>query len=87
MQSGYLYHYAFAMIIGLSALLAVVPAAVTKSDNAMQLDWPILSVLIWLPIAAAWSCSLLGDRGAALGRWIGAAHDGCDLRHLDAAVA
>src|SRR5262245_34552390 len=36
----------------------------------MQLDWPILSVLIWLPIAGGVVMLALGDRGAALGRWV-----------------
>ncbi|HEY6642944.1 NADH-quinone oxidoreductase subunit M [Povalibacter sp.] len=36
----------------------------------MQLTWPILSVLIWLPIAAGVALLLLGDRGIALGRWV-----------------
>ncbi len=36
----------------------------------MQLTWPILSVLIWLPIAAGVALLLLGDRGIALGRWL-----------------
>jgi NADH-quinone oxidoreductase subunit M len=36
----------------------------------MQLDWPILSVLIWLPIAGGFAMLVLGDRGITLGRWI-----------------
>src|SRR5688572_10370678 len=36
----------------------------------MQLDWPILSVLIWLPIVGGVIMLALGDRGAALGRWV-----------------
>jgi len=36
----------------------------------MQLDWPILSVLVWLPIAAGVLLLLVGDRNASLGRWI-----------------
>jgi len=36
----------------------------------MQADWPILSVLIWLPIAAGALLLLVGDRNAAVGRWI-----------------
>jgi NADH-quinone oxidoreductase subunit M len=35
----------------------------------MQADWPILSVLVWLPIAAGVLLLALGDRNAALGRW------------------
>jgi NADH-quinone oxidoreductase subunit M len=36
----------------------------------MQFDWPILSVLIWLPILGGVLMLALGDRGVALGRWI-----------------
>jgi NADH-quinone oxidoreductase subunit M len=36
----------------------------------MQADWPILSVLLWLPIAAGVVLLLLGDRNAALARWL-----------------
>jgi len=36
----------------------------------MQLDWPILSVLVWLPIAAGVLLLLVGDRNAAFGRWL-----------------
>ena len=36
----------------------------------MQLDWPILSILIWLPIAGGLAMLALGERSIALGRWI-----------------
>jgi NADH-quinone oxidoreductase subunit M len=36
----------------------------------MQLDWPILSVLIWLPVLGGAIMLALGDRSAALGRWV-----------------
>jgi NADH-quinone oxidoreductase subunit M len=36
----------------------------------MQLDWPILSVLIWLPVLGGVIMLALGDHGAALGRWV-----------------
>jgi NADH-quinone oxidoreductase subunit M len=36
----------------------------------MQLDWPILSVLLWLPIAGGVILLALGDRAAGAGRWI-----------------
>jgi len=39
----------------------------------MQADWPILSVLVWLPIAAGLALLMIGDRNAGLGRWLGAA--------------
>ncbi len=32
--------------------------------------WPILSVLMWLPIAGGLAMFLLGDKGIALGRWV-----------------
>ncbi|HWJ06254.1 MAG TPA: NADH-quinone oxidoreductase subunit M [Steroidobacteraceae bacterium] len=35
----------------------------------MQADWPILSVLVWLPIAAGALLLLVGDRNAAVARW------------------
>jgi NADH-quinone oxidoreductase subunit M len=36
----------------------------------MQLDWPILSVLIWLPIAGGLVMLALGEQRVALGRWV-----------------
>jgi len=36
----------------------------------MPFDWPILSVLIWLPIAGGLVTLALGERGIALGRWV-----------------
>jgi NADH-quinone oxidoreductase subunit M len=36
----------------------------------MQFDWPILSVLIWLPIAGGFATLALGERAIGLGRWI-----------------
>lgn len=36
----------------------------------MQFDWPILSVLIWLPIIGGVSLLVLGERAIGLGRWI-----------------
>ncbi len=36
----------------------------------MQLDWPILSVLVWLPIAAGVLLLLVGERSAAASRWL-----------------
>jgi NADH-quinone oxidoreductase subunit M len=34
------------------------------------ISWPILSVLVWLPIAGGVAMLALGDRNIALGRWI-----------------
>jgi len=36
----------------------------------MQADWPILSVLVWLPIAAGVLLLLSGDRNPPVGRWL-----------------
>ena len=36
----------------------------------MQFDWPILSVLMWLPILGGLVMLALGERAIALGRWI-----------------
>lgn len=36
----------------------------------MPIEWPILSVLMWLPIACGLVLLALGDRAAALGRWL-----------------
>ncbi|MFL6578326.1 MAG: NuoM family protein, partial [Povalibacter sp.] len=36
----------------------------------MQFNWPILSVLIWLPIIGGVALLLLGERGIAVGRWV-----------------
>ena len=36
----------------------------------MQVDWPILSALIWLPVAAGVLLLLVGDRNATVARWI-----------------
>jgi NADH-quinone oxidoreductase subunit M len=36
----------------------------------MQADWPVLSVLVWLPIAAGVLLLLVGDRNASISRWL-----------------
>jgi NADH-quinone oxidoreductase subunit M len=35
-----------------------------------MLDWPILSVLIWLPVAGGVALLALGDRNVGVGRWL-----------------
>jgi len=35
-----------------------------------MLNWPILSVLVWLPIAGGVAVLALGDKAASLGRWL-----------------
>jgi NADH-quinone oxidoreductase subunit M len=37
----------------------------------MPLELPLLSVLVWLPIAAGVALLLIGERGPTLGRWLG----------------
>jgi NADH-quinone oxidoreductase subunit M len=36
----------------------------------MQFDWPILSVLIWLPVVGGLVMLALGERAIGLGRWV-----------------
>jgi NADH-quinone oxidoreductase subunit M len=36
----------------------------------MQFDWPILSVLVWLPIIGGVVLLALGERATSLGRWL-----------------
>src|SRR5512141_1326706 len=36
----------------------------------MQADWPILSVLVWLPVAVGILLLLIGDRNPGAGRWL-----------------
>ena len=48
-QTGYLYHYAFAMIIGL--LLLLIWFVFYDTGSGRMIDFPLLSVLIWLPVA------------------------------------
>jgi NADH-quinone oxidoreductase subunit M len=36
----------------------------------MQFTWPILSVLIWLPILGGVALLIIGDRAISLGRWV-----------------
>jgi NADH-quinone oxidoreductase subunit M len=36
----------------------------------MPIDWPILSLLVWLPVAAGVLLLLCGDERAAFGRWL-----------------
>ena len=55
-QSGYLYHYAFAMILGLA-----VPAALAHLAPMMFSDH-LLEILIWLPIVGGFVVLGLGDR-------------------------
>ncbi len=59
LQTGYLYHYAFAMLIGVAALDHLVHV---RGGSALMTSWPILSV-IDLPAAASARCSSCMLRG------------------------
>ena len=48
LQSGFLYHYAFAMMIGLMLLLLGI--FLVLGINLMTDDWPILSLVTFLPL-------------------------------------
>ena len=50
LQSGYLYHYAFAMLIGVAALITW---AMFAGGAAMMTGWPILSTVTFLPLVGA----------------------------------
>ena len=74
-QSGYLYHYAFAMLIGVAALVTFY----LVHGSALMLGFGILSGLLILPlVGAAFILTLRGDeRGGARQRALGGArHDG-----------
>ncbi len=49
LQTGYLYHYAFAMLIGVAAARHLVHVL----GSARMTSWPILSVVTFLPLAGA----------------------------------
>ncbi|MFW8645573.1 hypothetical protein ACOJBO_38040 [Rhizobium beringeri] len=46
LQTGYLYHYAFAMLIGIAALVTLDDAP----EFLLMTDWPILSTVTFLPL-------------------------------------
>ena len=69
LQSGYLYHYAFAMLIGVAALITWFMFA----GSALMTSWPILSVITFLPLVGAlFICLLRGDDEAGVrnARWM-----------------
>ena len=55
LQTGYLYHYAFAMLIGVAASHHLVHVR----GSARMTSWPILSVVTFLPLAGALFIALL----------------------------
>ena len=70
LQTGYLYHYAFAMLIGAAALITWFMFAAGRTDMA---TWPILSVTTFLPLVGAlFIMALRGDDEAAKrnARWV-----------------
>ncbi len=70
LQTGYLYHYAFAMLIGVAALHHLVHV---RGRGKLMLSWPILSVTTFLPLVGALFIMLLRGDGEAEkrnARWI-----------------
>ncbi len=61
LQSGYIYHYAFAMLIGVVGARHLVP--VFHGGDAMS--WPILSVTTFLPLLGALAILLAAGRQAS----------------------
>ncbi|EQD68604.1 proton-translocating NADH-quinone oxidoreductase, chain L, partial [mine drainage metagenome] len=75
LQSGLLYHYAFAMILGLILLLAGFCVRGSRLSAAagnvlLMTHWPFLSLLIWMSIIGAVPVLLAGDRRPRLARWL-----------------
>jgi hypothetical protein len=71
-RSGYLYTYAFAMIIGLLILLTwFVSPANLEEEKTMLSELPLLSLAIWFPILGGIAVLFVGDdspgRAKALG--------------------
>ena len=62
LQTGYLYHYAFAMLIGVAALITWFMFA---RRSGLMMSWPILSVTTFLPLVGALFIMLLRGDGAA----------------------
>ena len=87
LQTGYLYHYAFAMLIGVAALVTWFMFV----GRARMTSWPILSVVTFLPLAGALFIALL-QRGrsrraqCALGSAVDHAHHLCGLADPDVAL-
>jgi len=75
LQSGYLYHYAFAMLIGLTAMLGGCCLFADCRDPSqgernvrMFADLPLLSLLIWTPVVGGLVVLWLGDRRLSAAR-------------------
>ena len=87
LQTGYLYHYAFAMLIGVAAFITWFMFA----GGALMASWPILSVVTFLPIAGrAVHHAAARRRGrraqCALGRAVDDADHLRDLAHSGLAL-
>ena len=78
LQTGYLYHYAFAMLIGVAALITWFMFA----GGPLMSSWPILSITTFLPLLGVlFICALRGDDEAVQAqRALGGAVD--HARHL-----
>ena len=50
LQTGYLYHYAFAMLIGVAAFITWF---MFRAGSRLMTSWPILSVTTFLPLVGA----------------------------------
>ena len=59
LQTGYLYHYAFAMLIGVAALVTWM----MLGSAHLMTDWPILSTVTFLPLVGALLILLIRDEG------------------------
>ena len=80
LQTGYVYHYAFAMLLGVVALRHLVPV---RGGRPLMASWPILSLTTFLPligVAAHHRCCRAEDAAAAAQRALDRAVD--HARHL-----
>ena len=70
LQTGYLYHYAFAMLIGAAALHHLVH--VLRRRSALMASWPVLSVTTFLPLVGVLFIVMLreDEAGTRNARWV-----------------
>ena len=87
LQTGYLYHYAFAMLIGVAAFITWFMFA----GAALMTSWPILSVVTFLPLVGALFIARRShddEAGVRNARWVAlwtTLDHLCDLAHPDLA--
>ena len=63
LQTGYVYHYAFAMMIGVAILITY---SMLSGGSALMSDWPLLSTVVFLPLVGAMMILLVkGDTAIA----------------------